>query len=158
MLLHTREWGAGDRTALLVHGIMSDSRTWRRVGPALADRGYRVIAVDLRGHGLSPRGAYSPRLFADDLVDTLPRQADLALGHSLGGNLVLRAAARSAPVRRLVVYEPAIVPAGQPAELVARMQSAADAGRNEEVAEDINQVLRAILLRLPARDAAAQPD
>ena len=30
--------------------------------------------------------------------------------------------------------------------------------RNEEVAEDINQVLRAILLRLPARDAAAQPD
>lgn len=59
MQLHTREWGTGDRTALLVHGIMSDSRTWRRVGPALAERGYRVLAVDLRGHGRSPRGEYT---------------------------------------------------------------------------------------------------
>ncbi|MBE4772388.1 alpha/beta fold hydrolase [Streptomyces caniscabiei] len=106
MLLHTREWGAGDRTALLVHGIMSDSRTWRRVGPALADRGYRVIAVDLRGHGLSPRGAYSPQLFADDLVDTLPRQADLALGHSLGGLALSLAVERLRP-RRAVYADPA---------------------------------------------------
>lgn len=56
MKLNTREWGTGDRLALLVHGIMSDHRSWRSVGPALAGRGYRVIAVDLRGHGASPRG------------------------------------------------------------------------------------------------------
>ncbi|MFF7390805.1 alpha/beta fold hydrolase [Streptomyces scabiei] len=106
MRLHTREWGAGERIALLVHGIMSDSRTWRRVAPALADRGYRVIAVDLRGHGLSPRGEYSARLFADDLVDTLPRQADLALGHSLGGLALSLAVDRLRP-RRAVYSDPA---------------------------------------------------
>ncbi|GAA3272619.1 hypothetical protein GCM10010493_57940 [Streptomyces lavendulae subsp. grasserius] len=69
MQLRTQTWGEGDRLALLVHGIMSDHRTWRRVGPALAGRGYRVVAVDLRGHGASGRGEYSPELFADDLVE-----------------------------------------------------------------------------------------
>ena len=100
MQLHTREWGSGgDRTALLVHGIMSDSRTWRRVAPALADRGYHVIAVDLRGHGASPRGEYSPQLFADDLADTLPTGADLAIGHSLGGLTLALAVERLRPAR-----------------------------------------------------------
>lgn len=106
MKLNTREWGSGDRVALLVHGIMSDSRTWRRVGPALAGRGYRVIAVDLRGHGASGRGEYTPALFADDLVETLPQGAELALGHSLGGLTLSRAVDRLRP-RRAVYSDPA---------------------------------------------------
>ncbi|MFG3049444.1 alpha/beta fold hydrolase [Kitasatospora sp. NPDC048239] len=106
MRLNTHEWGSGDRIALLVHGIMSDHRTWRRVGPALAERGYRVVAVDLRGHGASPRGEgatpvdrYGPELFAQDLVDTLPVGADLAIGHSLGGLALLDAVDRLKPAR-----------------------------------------------------------
>ncbi|ARQ68540.1 alpha/beta fold hydrolase [Streptomyces marincola] len=99
MLLHTRTWGEGDRVALLIHGIMADHRTWRRVGPALAARGHRVIAVDLRGHGLSGRGTYAPADFADDLVETLPAGADLAIGHSLGGLALALAAERLRPAR-----------------------------------------------------------
>lgn len=99
MKLNTHVWGSGDRTALLVHGIMSDHRTWRRVGPALADLGYRVIGVDLRGHGESGRGAYSAEIFADDLVETLPAGAELAIGHSLGGMALSLAVERLAPVR-----------------------------------------------------------
>ncbi|WP_367045767.1 alpha/beta hydrolase [Streptomyces sp. Je 1-332] len=99
MKLHTREWGSGERVAVLVHGIMSDHRTWRRVGPALADKGYRVIGVDLRGHGASGRGPYSPEIFADDLVDTVPSGVELALGHSLGGMALALAVERLAPVR-----------------------------------------------------------
>ncbi|WP_380285069.1 alpha/beta fold hydrolase [Kitasatospora purpeofusca] len=109
MKLHTREWGTGERVALLVHGIMSDHRSWRSVGPALAERGYRVIAVDLRGHGASPRGEgatpadrYGPERYAEDLVDTLPQGADLAIGHSLGGLTLLHAVERLRPAR--VVY------------------------------------------------------
>ncbi|WP_055566831.1 alpha/beta fold hydrolase [Streptomyces atriruber] len=99
MKLHTHEWGTGDRVALLVHGIMSDHRTWRRVGPALADRGYRVIGVDLRGHGASGRGEYGAGIYADDLVDTLPTGAELAIGHSLGGLALALAVERLAPAR-----------------------------------------------------------
>ncbi|MFI1946717.1 alpha/beta fold hydrolase [Streptomyces virginiae] len=99
MQLHTQTWGEGDRVALLIHGIMADHRTWRRVGPALADHGYRVIAVDLRGHGASGRGAYSPELFADDVVETLPAGAELAIGHSLGGLTLSLAVDRLRPAR-----------------------------------------------------------
>ncbi|MER6047047.1 alpha/beta fold hydrolase [Streptomyces sp. NPDC020883] len=106
MQLHTHEWGAGDRIAVLIHGIMSDHRTWHRVGPALAARGYRVIAVDLRGHGRSPRGEYGPELFADDLVDTLPAGVEVALGHSLGGLALSLAVERLRP-RRAVYSDPA---------------------------------------------------
>ncbi|MFE0133581.1 alpha/beta fold hydrolase [Streptomyces sp. NPDC059037] len=111
MKLHTREWGTGDRIAVLIHGIMSDHRTWRRVGPAIADQGYRVIGVDLRGHGESGRGAYGPEIFADDLVATLPRGAELAIGHSLGGMALALAVERLAPAR--AVYSDPAWPLGQ---------------------------------------------
>jgi pimeloyl-ACP methyl ester carboxylesterase len=106
MKLNTREWGSGDKVALLVHGIMSDSRTWRLVGPALAERGYRVIAVDQRGHGASGRGDYTPAHYADDLVETLPGGAALAIGHSLGGLTLSLAVDRLQP-ERAVFSDPA---------------------------------------------------
>ncbi|MFI1018533.1 alpha/beta fold hydrolase [Streptomyces sp. NPDC020965] len=106
MRLHTTTWGAGDRLALLVHGIMADHRTWRRVGPALAERGYRVLAVDLRGHGASGRAdSYATRSYADDLVETLPGGAEVAIGHSLGA-LTLSLAVRELAPRRAVYADP----------------------------------------------------
>ncbi|MFW5418770.1 alpha/beta hydrolase [Nocardiopsis sp. CNT-189] len=105
MRLHTRTWGEGERTALLVHGFASDSATWERTAGALAGLGYRVVAPDLRGHGESPRGYYSPRALAGDLAETLPAGADLALGHSLGAAVLGLAAADLRPAR-LVYAEP----------------------------------------------------
>lgn len=102
MRLHTRTWGDGERTAVLVHGIMADSRTWNLVAPRIADHGYRVMGVDLRGHGASGRGRYSPREWADDLVDTLPSEPEVAIGHSLGAVALALAVDRLRPAR--VVY------------------------------------------------------
>ncbi|MEU9252654.1 alpha/beta fold hydrolase [Streptomyces sp. NPDC048270] len=127
MLLHTQSWGEGDRLALLIHGMMADHRTWRRVGPALADRGYRVIAVDLRGHGASGRGEYRPELYADDVVETLPAGAELAMGHSLGGLTLSLAVERLRP-RRAVFSDPAwhlaAAPEGFGPELLAEFKTA----------------------------------
>lgn len=104
MELFTREWGRGDRHAVLVHGVMSDSRNWRRVGPVLADRGYHVVAVDLRGHGHSPRAEeYSAELMAQDIVDTVPTSPELVMGHSLGGLTVSLAVERLRPDRAVYV-------------------------------------------------------
>ncbi|WP_062648383.1 alpha/beta fold hydrolase [Streptomyces maremycinicus] len=106
MRLHTQEWGTGERVAVLVHGIMSDHRTWHELVPVLTGRGYRVLAVDLRGHGASARGEYEPRLFAEDLLETLPRAPEVALGHSLGALALALAVAELRPARA-VYSEPA---------------------------------------------------
>lgn len=107
MRLATRISGEGPRTAVLVHGIMTDSSAWSGVTEQLEERGFRVIAVDLAGHGASPRARrYSPEAWADDVVETLgpllAEAPDLVMGHSLGGLVASLAAERIAP--RAVVY------------------------------------------------------
>jgi pimeloyl-ACP methyl ester carboxylesterase len=106
--------------AVLVHGVTSSSRTWWRVGPALAERGYRVLAVDLRGHGASPRteAGLSVAHLADDVVETVeatvrsPGAApgapvDLLVGHSLGALVALELVGRRPGfARRLVMEDP----------------------------------------------------
>ncbi|HEX7146591.1 MAG TPA: alpha/beta fold hydrolase [Actinomycetota bacterium] len=95
--------------AVLVHGVTSSSRTWWRVGPALAERGYRVLAVDLRGHGASPRAVagLSVADLAADVADTVEGPVDLLVGHSLGALVALELVARRPGfARRLVVEDP----------------------------------------------------
>jgi len=97
MRLHTREWGAGERVAVLIHGISADAGAWSGFAERLAARGWRVIAPDLRDHGDSPRGAYSLAELAGDVVESMPTGPDLALGHSLGGAVLTKALPGLAP-------------------------------------------------------------
>ncbi|MFJ2742831.1 alpha/beta fold hydrolase [Streptomyces sp. NPDC087440] len=153
MQLNTHTWGEGDRVALLIHGIMADHRAWRTVGPALADKGYRVVAVDLRGHGLSDRAdSYTPEDFADDLVETLPEGAELAIGHSLGGLTLSLAVDRLRP-RRAVYSDPAWhmeLPEGFGPEVFVQFKSAPReviAGMNPRWAdEDVDVELATLAL------------
>ncbi len=104
--LHVHEAGADGKVALLIHGVGADHRTWHAVEAELVARGYRVIAPDLRGHGRSPRGAYTAQAVADDLCENLPAGADLAIGHSLGG-LALALAVDTLRPRNAVYSDPA---------------------------------------------------
>jgi pimeloyl-ACP methyl ester carboxylesterase len=95
--------------AVLIHGVTSSSRTWWRAGPALAGRGFRVLAVDLRGHGASPRGEAGLSLadLAGDVAETVEGPVDLLVGHSLGALVALELVGRRPGfARRLVVEDP----------------------------------------------------
>jgi pimeloyl-ACP methyl ester carboxylesterase len=113
--LAIRSWGEGDRIAVLVHGASGDAESMRPLGEALAGRGYRVLAPDLRGHGASPRGGpYTLQGLADDLVESLPVGVELAAGHSLGGK-VLPWAVRALAPQRVIYLDPAwIAPPAPP--------------------------------------------
>jgi pimeloyl-ACP methyl ester carboxylesterase len=134
---------SGDGPPLvLVHGAASDHTTFRVVEPILAGR-YTVHAIDRRGRGASGDGAgYTIGHEFDDLaavVDAIAadggRPVDV-VGHSFGGRVGLGAALRTPNLRRLVVYEGAPSPAGTPyqaPDLLVRLRSLADAGRDEEL-------------------------
>lgn len=88
---------------MVIHGLSGYSATWTWVAPELAERGYHVVAPDLRGHGKSPRGTYSIEEWTADVMENLPASPELAIGHSMGGALLLAAAARLKPAH--AVYE-----------------------------------------------------
>lgn len=102
-----------------VHGITENRTYWDRV--PLADA-FRVIRVDLRGHGESPRTApYDPETsVADvhDLVEQLaPGETPLVVGHSFGGVIASAYASRHA-VRGVVVVDQTLKVSPLPPELV----------------------------------------
>ncbi|HEY8986403.1 MAG TPA: alpha/beta fold hydrolase, partial [Streptomyces sp.] len=105
---HIAEVGEGP-LVLLVHGFPQFWWTWRHQLTALADAGFRAVALDLRGVGGSdrtPRG-YDPANLALDITGVIRSlgEPDAALvGHDLGGYLAWTAAAmRPKLVRRLAV-------------------------------------------------------
>ncbi len=94
--LHYRQWGAGNsEKVLLIHGFAGSTFSWRYTAPALAAEGYRVIAVDLPGFGLSERSLdFTPTAekraeLLWNLLDSLEPGSDWHLvGHSMGGGVV----------------------------------------------------------------------
>ena len=86
--LHYEDYGHG-APVLLVHGLGSSTRDWEYQVPELA-RHYRVIALDVRGHGRSdkPRERYSIQGFAEDvaaLIEHLQLAQVHLVGISMGG-------------------------------------------------------------------------
>src|SRR5690348_3912120 len=94
--LHAIEAGPpAGRPILFVHGISQSCLAWRRqFDSGLADR-FRLIALDMRGHGLSatPREGYADsRLWADDIravIRTLELDRPLLCGWSYGPLTIL---------------------------------------------------------------------
>lgn len=87
------ESGSGDRVLVCIHGVGSRADRFIPVMPALADSGFRIIAVDLPGHGLASKPAdygYRPRDFArfvEGVLDALDLKGVTILGTSLGGQV-----------------------------------------------------------------------
>ncbi|MCD0482420.1 alpha/beta fold hydrolase [Streptacidiphilus sp. ASG 303] len=109
---HVAELGEGP-LVLLVHGWPQFWWTWRHQLTALADAGFRAVAVDLRGVGGSdrtPRG-YDPSNLALDITGVIRSlgERDAALvGHDTGGFLAWVAAVmRPSLVRGLAVVSAA---------------------------------------------------
>ncbi|WP_371402346.1 alpha/beta hydrolase [Kribbella sp. NBC_00662] len=107
MRLNTLTWGTGPRTAVLLHGMLGSATQYHQLGPALADRGYRAIALDFPGHGDSPPapGATMDLLVAS-VLESVDHRPTLALGHSLGAVVLSHALPQLRPARAVYVDVP----------------------------------------------------
>jgi pimeloyl-ACP methyl ester carboxylesterase len=83
-----------DPALLLIHGFGGSTYGYREVMEPLAARGWRVIAIDLPGFGLSEKlwgRDYSHKAqatFALAVLDELNIDRAVLLGHSMGGNVI----------------------------------------------------------------------
>lgn len=86
--LHTEILGQG-KTIVLIHGWAMHSGVWRDFALELA-RQYRVILIDLPGHGQSePIAYFDLEHLGSEIIKLVPEQPCCWLGWSLGATIVL---------------------------------------------------------------------
>jgi pimeloyl-ACP methyl ester carboxylesterase len=108
--------GRGERIVVLLHGLLMDARLNRGAARKLAGRGYRVVLLDLLGHGASDKPVHAAEyrldVYAEQVVGLLDHvRADRAVvgGLSLGANVSLQVAAHHPErVRGLIIEMPVL--------------------------------------------------
>lgn len=85
-------------TVLLLHGFGGATVSWRETISALADAGYDVYALDMRGFGLSDKGFEADYSHAAQVrrvlawMDAAGLERAALVGHSMGGDVAARIA------------------------------------------------------------------
>ena len=95
---------------MLIHGGGDTKGSWWRVGYPDRLEGYKIIAPDIRGNGMSDKPTKPDDYYIDIIVDDLLRVADACgadrftvIGFSFGGNVGKYLAAASDRVEKLVI-------------------------------------------------------
>jgi len=89
-------YGAGEPTLVFVHGWSCDGRYWRAQVPYFSQK-YRVVVLDLAGHGNSGMGRkrYTMAAFGEDVravTEAAGSRRVILIGHSMGGSVIAEAA------------------------------------------------------------------
>lgn len=96
--INVLSWGERDRPGLVfVHGGAAHAHWWSHIAPMFLPD-YRVVAIDLSGHGDSDRRAdYSLRAWTDEVAAVVDHAAfsepPVVIGHSMGGFVTIATAA-----------------------------------------------------------------
>ncbi len=113
LTLNVLEWSAEGTALLFIHGFSNEAHIWDDVAPLLAPY-YRVLAMDLRGHGDSdwhPEGKYDYADMVGDvqsMLDQLGIERVVIVAHSLGGRVSMLLAGEAAErIAGLVIVDSA---------------------------------------------------
>lgn len=113
-LVYADVYGKGERGVVLAHGARFNKESWAKQAHALAEAGFRVVAIDFRGYGKS-RGPgqgdiYTAPLFLDVLaavryLRTSGATTVSVIGGSMGGGAAGKAVTEAKPgeIDRLVL-------------------------------------------------------
>src|SRR5690242_14176565 len=92
--IYYKDWGEGP-VVTFPHGWPLNADAWDGQMPFLAQKGFRVVALDRRGHGRSSQASSNNDMngYADDLaavIEALNLRNATLVGHSTGGGEVAR--------------------------------------------------------------------
>ena len=112
-IIHGDLYGTGDRAIVLAHGGRFEKGSWEKQARVLVNAGFRALAIDLRGFGLSKEGPQSARSDFGSPLDVLAAVRYLrekgaktvsVVGASMGGDAAAEAvAATPGEIDRLVL-------------------------------------------------------
>jgi non-heme chloroperoxidase len=143
--LFYKDWGTGP-TVLFSHGWPLNADAWDDQMVHLAQRGFRTIAYDRRGHGRSTQAwdGHDLNTYADDLatlIATLALDDIFLVGHATGGSEIVRYIGRHGTrrvARLALIATPAPLvlrtranPGGLPIEKFDRLRAALVADRTQ---------------------------
>ena len=151
---------------VLLHGVSESAAIWAPLFPEFRD--FRLLAVDLPGHGLSDPAAFRrgqvrehARRLIDDILDALGLDEVPVIGHSLGGMFALwHAASGSERISAVVaIGEPAVALPGVRVRMPLSLLTVRGLGVAVLRSPSSPRVYRRLLARgLGAADVAAAPD
>ena len=170
------EQGEGRPAMVFVHG-WACNRSFFALQAQYFFRRHRVVSIDLRGHGESdkPEGEYPIAAYADDIaymIKQLGLGKVIAVGHSMGGIVVLQLAAVFPDcVAGIVMIEPVrsfTQPSDEGRAIIAALAEGIEAGNQDPLRQYITerfflptsdrklleQVL-AVMLAMPSKVAAS---
>lgn len=116
--------GSGDKGALLLHMMPANRESWWGFALKLQERGFHVLAIDLRGHGESAGGPEGYKNFTDEEHQASVRDVKsgvqflknkgvideelIIIGASIGANLALWYALDHTEIKRIVLLSPGL--------------------------------------------------
>lgn len=120
--LHFEDFGEGSQVLVYTNGLLLDTQLNRGMARALAERGHRVLLLDLLGHGQSDKladvSAYRMDTYAREVVGLLDHlgidQAAIG-GISLGANVSLQVAVQFPERTKALVIEMPVLEWATPA-------------------------------------------
>jgi pimeloyl-ACP methyl ester carboxylesterase len=152
------------KTIVLVHGAWFDASGWASITPKLKAKGFKVIAINLPGHGtdMTPLANISLQSYVDAIKNVIGDRKNVVLvGHSMGGIVISQVAEAIPGQIKELIYLGAYLPkTGESLLSLAKQDADSHVGKYLQIDQKAGtaSIAKDGIIDVFAADAPAQKD